>query len=208
LTASALRCPIEQTGIWDRTQELLILGQKIPTLGIEDTVIFLCVHGARERWNRLKWVCDLKFALQSKEVEWKEIISRSRQIGCYRVVLIGVLLASGLLGIDVPAALERDTKDYAIARSIAQRFQKAIENGITLDGADLVVCEVQSRDHAWDRILMLRRSLLGKWQPNDQDESVCRLPKSFSMLKYAIRPIRLGARYGLGWLKPLLSGRF
>jgi hypothetical protein len=204
----ALQWPLEQTGIWERAQEVHIGGKAVPTLGPEDTVIFLCLHGFKHRWSRLKWVCDMRFALQpASNVDWTAVVARSQEIGCYRAVLIGVILASELLGFDVPAELQHNDRSYSIARSLASRYQESIGSGDIVDGAELLICEVHSRDRALDSVFTLTRALSAKWRPNCHDQQTARLPHYLGALYYLIRPLRLLSTYGLGWVKPLLCGR-
>jgi hypothetical protein len=122
-------------------------------------------------------------------------------------VLIGVILASELLGFDVPAELQHNDRSYSIARSLASRYQESIGSGDIVDGAELLICEVHSRDRALDSVFTLTRALSAKWRPNCHDQQTARLPHYLGALYYLIRPLRLLSTYGLGWVKPLLCGR-
>ncbi|MCC5639670.1 nucleotidyltransferase family protein [Nostoc sp. CHAB 5844] len=45
--------------LWQRRQWLSLLNVPVPTLAPEDLLLSLCVHGAKECWGKLKWICDV-----------------------------------------------------------------------------------------------------------------------------------------------------
>ena len=59
LNAPARRFPIEMTGIWERRQTVCFQDEAIPTLGLEDTMLSLCIHASVHGWSSLKWIFDI-----------------------------------------------------------------------------------------------------------------------------------------------------
>src|SRR5579871_2643414 len=73
--------PVES--FWRRAQKISVAGMETLALCPEDLVLYLCVHGAKHRWERIEWIACLAGVLDfNPELDWKAIFKRSRQ---YRV---------------------------------------------------------------------------------------------------------------------------
>lgn len=79
---------------------VLVGGSGIPTLGDEDQLRYLSLHGASHCWNRLKWLVDLKLVLDSREQTESE--SKVIQLGvdlCQRLWSLSGTSPSNLGGL-------------------------------------------------------------------------------------------------------------
>jgi hypothetical protein len=61
-------------------------------------LLYLCAHGARHSWFRLKWLVDLPYVLQSKAWDWPALFAKARRMGCADALLLGLVLSQRLLG--------------------------------------------------------------------------------------------------------------
>jgi len=86
----------------------------------EDLLLILCVHGAKHRWEQLNWVCDLAELIRvHQNLDWEGLLTRSRTLGCERILLLGLFLAHHLLGALLPAEVLRRAKSDAAVETLA-----------------------------------------------------------------------------------------
>jgi hypothetical protein len=202
-----MHVPVDTAGIWERKQTVTICGHGIPTLGNEDLLLYLCVHGACHGWSRLKWICDLASLIESPaEIDWQAASVRARQAGCCRMLLVGVYLASRLFKVRLPAALvslDQHSSD-GVAQALATRASRKLfaPESLSAEDSDAVTLayRIHYRERVQDRLLLIKEELRDKWRPNNADVNVIRLPRWFRFLYLLIRPVRLIKTYGLSWM--------
>ena len=102
--------PLDLEELWGRRETISLAGVPVPTLAWGDYLLLLCVHGAKHRWERLIWVCDIAEIVRAhRDLPWGEIRARAERLGCGRILLLGLLLARDLLEAPVPDAMLRAT---------------------------------------------------------------------------------------------------
>lgn len=102
--------PLDMNILWSRRQMILLAGVPVPTLPMEDYLLLLCVHGAKHRWERLLWVCDIAEILRvCPDLPWARIAALAERLGCTRILRLGLLLARDLLESSVPDQALRGT---------------------------------------------------------------------------------------------------
>ena len=62
--------PIDFQELTSRLMTVEIGEQRLRTFSIEDTLVMLCVHGAKHFWERLGWVLDIAKLMTAQEVDW------------------------------------------------------------------------------------------------------------------------------------------
>jgi hypothetical protein len=86
-------------------------GITLDTLAQEELFAYLCVHGATHAWSRIKWLADLNALLKDADAaEIERLYRRSLELGAGRATAQGLLLCADLLGLALPAALERELR--------------------------------------------------------------------------------------------------
>jgi len=81
----------------DRREWLELYAGRVPVLSRVDQLLYLCTHGARHNWRRLKWVCDLPslaYGLRSDDIE--TLHSRASEYGLERPLAQGLRLCATL----------------------------------------------------------------------------------------------------------------
>ncbi len=79
-------------------------GASLRTLPRNDLFLYLCIHGARHGWFRMKWLVDLAALTASMdEAELLRLVDQARDQGVMRPLSQGLLLASSLLAAPLPA---------------------------------------------------------------------------------------------------------
>ena len=97
--------PLDLGELWERRETVLLAGASVPTLSLEDYLLLLCVHGAKHRWERMLWVCDIAQIVHARcDLPWARIAAQAERLGCARVLRLGLLLARDLLDAPVPNA--------------------------------------------------------------------------------------------------------
>jgi hypothetical protein len=98
-----LSFPLEHEGLWKRQKSISLAGKKTLNLSPEDNLLFLCIHGSRDRWNRLQLIVDIATLIRvSKDIDWGLVIEQARILGCMRRLLLGTFLANNLLETELP----------------------------------------------------------------------------------------------------------
>jgi Uncharacterised nucleotidyltransferase len=175
-----------------------IAGRKMRTFCVEDTLVMLCVHGAKHFWDRLGWTVDVAELIKAQPVDWALSMQIAAEIKSTRVLLLGLYLAHELLEARVPPPiLERAQRDAAV-RWLADKVRTQFEGNA--DASPGVVpralFRLRSRDEIGQGIRHLLRLTMS---PTELDRQSAHLPRSFAPLYVLIRPLRLLRQYGLGF---------
>jgi hypothetical protein len=182
------------------TRPLAFAGTTVPVLTPEALLWMLCLHGGKHLWNRLIWLADLHELLQSyPQLKWADVRTRTTETGTHRFLLLGLNLASTLLGTELPEDIKSD-----IARDdVVQRFTDLI--GCRLDEPrdptelQFHVNMLRLRQRARDRVRYVTGLALN---PTLVEWSLIRFPRSLKSLYRIVRMARV-----LGRLACALFGR-
>jgi Uncharacterised nucleotidyltransferase len=96
-----------EDSIMPASREVLLTGTMgLRTLSAEDLFAYLCMHGARHWWNRLKWLADVNALLASTPQDRIEHLVRAAEArGTGRAAALALLLCRRLLGATLPTQL-------------------------------------------------------------------------------------------------------
>lgn len=182
-----------------RTADLLSRPVRVPSLG--DQLLLTALHASRHDWRPLE--LRLGVAVQVARLPaaaWPDLCAAARELGCLRRVAVGVAHACRPFGVPVPSAilaeLGRDPLASAYlgylcgiaATSLAQ------PEAVPSVAADLasILWSVRAEDHLVGTLdHLLTRSFL----PGTGDWATVRLPRRLEWLYWALRPVRLAAKY-------------
>jgi Uncharacterised nucleotidyltransferase len=87
-------------------QVLTMGGAEFRVMNDVDLLLYLCDHGARHGWGRLKWLADLPRILQSRPWDWGDVLVRADAAGCRESLLLGLALSAQLLGWQPPPQVQ------------------------------------------------------------------------------------------------------
>lgn len=176
--------------VWERAVAVGLTGGEVKSLSPEDLLLALCVHGTKHLWERLGWVCDVAALLNSQtNLDWPLIARRAQDSRVERMLYLGLRLARGLAGADVPDGLlpphaERDVEGLAF------EVTKGLFDGAVYEPASFarsVRFNLRARGRVREKIEYLRFILT----PTDGDLTALSLPGSMSFIYYVLRPLRL-----------------
>lgn len=168
----------------------------IPGLNNEDLLIYLCLHGVRHGWGRLKWLFDLPNILDSHDMDWPKLWRRADQLGAGLAIQQGLLLAQKYCGMGLSSEIKSGFR-YSINPAkwkAIHTFQQGPELWMEQPPARLKL-------HQWvNRIQLVRRLDVLFWHcammfyPNVDDYRLLKLPAWLHLLYFPLRPVLWGIR--------------
>lgn len=190
--------PIDFRELTSRLMTVEIGERRLRTFSVEDTLVMLCVHGAKHFWERLGWVLDIAELVAARPVDWTLLTQIAAKMQSTRLLLLGLYLAHDLFDAPLPEPLlEEIGRDRAV-QQLAETVYKQYAD-ISDPGAGVLhraVFRLRSRDKFWPGLRhLLRLGII----PTERDLQTVRLPRSLAPLYVLVRPWRLLGEYGLGW---------
>jgi hypothetical protein len=149
-------------------------GLDLPTLPDIDHFLYLCAHGSRHLWFRLKWIADIGAMLnRMSSVQLDVVQKRSAELDVDRCLHTALLLARGLLMVPIPEALLARANADANARKSAAAAHKCIgffgRDGDPFSSLDfrtrLLLGECRMRSGGSYRLAVLQRHALSYAYP-------------------------------------------
>jgi hypothetical protein len=175
--------------VWPQRRTTKLAGADVPNFDAVSGLLMLCMHGSKHVWSRLIWICDVAKMLECEPgLDWDFAIGEAKRLGLWRCLALGVLLARGVVGAQVPAKVLRSFENDRTVRKLANFFQKHVpsEPGRVPQGR--VPYDIQLLRFRERASVILSPAFL---RPNERDRAVVRLPKMLDPLYFLIRPIRL-----------------
>lgn len=112
--------------LFRRSQQVDLMGREVRALSPLDCILMLCYQGAKNHWNRLKYVCDLSAALVATKPNGRELLHHARSWSGERVLLLGLHLAHTLLEAPVPRGLGSNMLKRSDIKGLARRAEKSL----------------------------------------------------------------------------------
>ena len=102
----AFRGSVRHSNTLENARRLELQGSTVRVPSPEDLILMLCIHGAKDFWERLEWVCGLAELIRSEaDVDWKRLLEHAKKIRCMRIISLGLVVAQEMLGAPVPAGV-------------------------------------------------------------------------------------------------------
>jgi hypothetical protein len=190
----AFAADVDLEAMWTRLRPMEFGGRELMVLRPEDLLVFLCVHGARHLWDRLRWIVDVAALLDAyPTLDWGQVARTAKASGSSRMLHVGVGLAHELLGAPLPervaSEIDRDRRaDALIAWFAAHLFAHRRPAGPWR----LHFKQLEMKDRIGDRVRFAWRVMT---TPNAEDWAQVSLPRALTGAYRVLRPIRLLARY-------------
>ncbi len=189
---------------WTRLAPISLCGREIPTFRPEDLLIYLCVHGTKDFWQRLSWICDVSALIhRHPHLDWESVLQEAKKHGASRMLLLGLALAHKILGTALPFDIQQEisatTGLDGLVVYVSQRIyhdDPERPTGLRLHQAQY---HMQSMDRWRDRVYH-GLQLIQQWtviplvkcvKPTAKDRQFCPLPSGLYPLYYVLRPIRI-----------------
>jgi hypothetical protein len=206
LEAPHFSFPIDDPEIWNRTTFQSFANHTVLNFSVEDTLLLLSVHGAKDMWFCLKWICDIaEFIRRNPMLVWDLAMNEATRLGVKRKLLLALYLANNILRAPLPENVRHVVAgDDSVALSAETIAGRLFITHRAIEVSERAAFYFRIADTAWHRAkLCLRYAVLYLrviFVPSERDRSSG--PQWLSPVKYLLRPIRLIARYGT---KPRLA---
>jgi hypothetical protein len=202
--------PLDLAHVWAQPALVALAGRSVHSFPPEELLFILCVHGSKERWTLLKWVCDVAALLHTYQaLDWGRIMEQARTAGGVRMLLLGLSLAHSLLGAALPQGvvhrIQADPVVHALAAQVRAQLCASLHG---LPGEmDSHTFYLRVRERLQDRGRYLLFGYLRDCcqpllsfshliTPNAQDQALLSLPSPFAFCYYLLRPMRLLVVHG------------
>ena len=194
--------------LWKRASRVDVFGKKVLWLSAEDTLLFLCMHGAKHYWERLEWIACLPALLRSNpSIQLPLVLDRASQLGGIRILQLGLLLAHDLDPASATEAVLARLDIHPMARELAERVWAAMV-AEEMTGSRKEVYRfrfyLKARERLWDRLYVVAFASIRIPHPDCSIWQQLVLPKSLLFLHYFISPVRLFRKYGLQGLRGIV----
>ncbi|OLE54000.1 MAG: hypothetical protein AUG51_10275 [Acidobacteria bacterium 13_1_20CM_3_53_8] len=182
--------------LWHERRRTASDNASLPVLSPEDTILFLCAHGAKHLWRRLEWVCSIGGFIRNlqAQIDWQSLFKKARDASAERRLLLGLLLVEKFLGIKLPDEVQTE---WAAKGSVAVAVDEVLAEFLTGQTGEpsqkeIFIFNLKVMDGAKDALLCLWRSI---FVPTLPDLLVIRLPATLLPLYYVARACRLAGKY-------------
>jgi hypothetical protein len=191
--------PIDTDALMRRSQLVAVGGGEVRTLGDDDLLLVLFVHGAKHRWKRLEWLAAVAALLRAGRGDVAIVLARAAELRARRTALLGLHLAHTLLGAPLDDAVKREiAADAEIAALAGEVTERVFEPEGETEGADTrgnLRFNLRLREGAAERARYVARWVFG---PGPEDWKWRPLPDALFPLYRLLRPVRLLGRHGRG----------
>lgn len=181
---------VQENELWQNLTTVEINGTELKTLGADDLLFSLCVHGSRHLWERLGWICDVAELIARHELNWTALLQRAAKTDSERMFLLGLHLAQKLLGTSLPAIVQQRCDSDPRLDSLAANVIDHLFSGPThvpATSTEIFKYNIGVRKSITARA----RYFVYMLRPTDSDFSSRSLPPGFGFAYYLLRPFRL-----------------
>lgn len=184
---------LDMDGLFHRAVTAPVAGRSMQVPSAEDLFIVLSLHAAKHVWGRLIWLCDLARLMNLPKLNWSLIAEQAKNLRVVRIVRVGMLLTSRMLGAPIPAAAEASLPQNAAAQAFAEEIEPSItrETLFNIESFEYFRLMLRLRESNSDRLRFLARLV---FTPGPGEWDAIQLPALLSPLYRLVRLSRLTAR--------------
>ena len=187
---------LQPQDVWRRAITTHVGGIPMHAMETEDLLVYLCAHGTKHHWSRLKWACDVaEVVRKSPEIDWEMLIHRAHGLQCERIVYLGLAIAHRWLGASVPLDVLRAIESDDMVKTLIEQ----VEAGWLFSDEPLesepsprrVLFTLRTRTRWRDSFRFFRHIAGVVLRPSRRDRSLVDLPAWLSIAYVFVRPMRL-----------------
>jgi hypothetical protein len=192
LAPSAFPFALKTEDVFARSRESSVGGQRFRTFGVEDLILFQCMHGAKHYWSRLEWITSLAELIRSeKDIDWSQLITQARATKSLKMLALGLNLARKLGDVRIPSDV---CDEIAFMRPMADETLATIfdERELEYSSARAIKKNFRIIDRKRDVFASMFRVV---FVPTLSDWQSLSLSPALQPLYYCYRPFRLLKTY-------------
>lgn len=199
---------------WQKAETVSMAEHSIKALTLEDRLLFLCAHGGKHGWDRLKWSRDIAGLIEHhRDTDWAQVVERAKSLHSERILYLGCYLAQELFGTQVPEVIgqhiEKDPQIPRLAQQVREQF--IFEDEEHADKRQRALFHLQLRERLRDRWPYFAHLMRLASKTTKKDRASLSLPPTLQFLYPVIRPFRVLGNYGADagrYLWRMLSNTF
>jgi len=202
---------IAPQSLWENLVSCSIGGRPVQTFAPDDLLLILCIHGAKHRWEKLGWLCDVAEIVRTPgRVEWNRALERATKVGAGRILLLGLGLATQLLGAMPPAKILQAIEGDPVLKQLSEQVKGWLfsEDPVRLNLGERERYFMRLRENSADRFRVAITQAKLYLAPTSRDKETLPLPACLGWSHYLLRPVRLAGQYGLTPFKHFFKGIF
>jgi hypothetical protein len=185
----------ERLGISSTLEKRDWNGLAFPVLSPDETLLMLCVHGAKHLWCKLGWIADVAGLLASPEPpDLTRTFELAGRCGMTRLLCTGLLLAKRMAGSSLPEHVSARIESDLLAGSLARKALDVVAKTPLNPDVDPAryLFYFKAKDCRRDQFLFAVRLMAtlaaGEWNPSV-------LPDVLSPFYYLFRPLHMAGRH-------------
>ena len=185
--------------LWRDLATCTIAGRSVRTFTREDLLQILCIHGAKHRWERLAWLCDIAEIVRSRTtLDWDRAVENAALMGGERILFLGLSLAGELLGAEPPVHVRKAIEVDPVVKVLANQVKDwlFIEDPVALDLGEREQFFMRLRQHRADRLRVAFKQANLYLAPTLRDREAMPLPESLRWSLDLVRPVDSPANTG------------
>lgn len=177
-------------------EDVAIAGRRVRTFSATDTLLILCVHGAKHGFEELKWICDVAqcVRMRGEAIDWRALQRKAAALHAGRMVGLGLALAHDMLGAPLPADVARRLRADRALVGLVQERRATLFGAPESSEAPRLVFYLRTKDGWGDRARFCatyaRQFLTTVVTPSARDTAWVALPPRLRPLYYVLRPLR------------------
>jgi len=195
---------LETDEVLARLQRVEVAGVEIGTLGTEDLILYLSMHGAKHLWRAIEWISSLGELIRSAEsIAWETVVERAEKAHATRMLGLGLRLVEIVSAVEIPRkVLEATDRDAGMKKMAEQILSQVFAIAGPADSTETNLYNLRIMDRKRDALVSALRAI---FVPTFTDWSSLHLPPSLHPLYYAYRPLRLSRIYSTSLFQKLTS---
>jgi hypothetical protein len=189
---------VDLDDLWEHLIPARLLDEDIRAFPPEALLLFLCVHGSKDWWRRIGWICDIAELLgSSPDLDWSYSMELATHTGARRMLRLGLALAREMLQTPLPEQVcTWIYSDNAVQALIEHTSRRLFDDQTTRHGIlEKHRFRLRVREQLRDRIPVYRHMVetvfFMTFVPNEKDHELIKLPGALSVLYYLVKPARL-----------------
>lgn len=155
LSGSHFDIQFDRDELWSRLDSVEIAGQQTRTLGFEDLLIYLCLHGSRHGWEKFGWICDVHELITTKaDIDWTGIAARAKRVGCEKTMQLGLFLVRRYFGERAVPSTDSTVEPNEVYESLAIQIHRRLFDTtlLLMRQRERYLYHLALKRRPWDRI--------------------------------------------------------
>lgn len=136
-------CRQDHHCFWENNATLSFMGVSYTVFSDDLQLLYLCAHGARHKFFRLKWLGDIvKIITENRISSWERVIELAKELEVHRSLALSAEMIKQLFFVPLPDALAQLVKEEALLDLVPEMIEALLgieESGGTL--FKLITCQ-------------------------------------------------------------------